>query len=38
MVYVSGPTSLISLLAAPVNLPANQLKQDNFPNYAESDY
>ena len=37
-VYVSGPVSFNKLLLPPVNLPSAQLKQDQFPNYAASDY
>ena len=37
-VYVSGPGSLIKLLAPPVNLPAARLKQDFFPNYGHGEY
>jgi ferredoxin-NADP reductase len=37
-IYVSGPRSFISLLTAPYNLPAGQLKQDFFPGYTSSTY
>jgi len=37
-IYISGPRMLIELLGPPHNLPASQLKQDQFPNYAASAY
>jgi ferredoxin-NADP reductase len=38
LVYASGPLQLTRLMLQPVNLPTSQLKQDQFPNYAASDY
>lgn len=38
IVYVSGPLQLTRLLLPPINLPAAQLKQDQFPNYSAADY
>jgi ferredoxin-NADP reductase len=38
LVYLSGPKSLVLLLAPPYNLPIRQLKQDIFPNYPSSTY
>jgi len=38
LVYVTGPKSLTSLLLPPYNLPVGNLKQDQFPNYAQGDY
>lgn len=38
LVYASGPLQLTRLMLPPVNLPASQLKQDQFPNYTASDY
>jgi ferredoxin-NADP reductase len=38
LVYLSGPKSLMLLLAPPYNLPTCQLKQDVFPNYPSTAY
>jgi len=37
-VYASGPKALLGLCLAPHRLPLSQLKQDNFPGYASSEY
>lgn len=38
LIYVSGPSNLITLLGPPHELKTSQLKQDFFPNYASTDY
>jgi ferredoxin-NADP reductase len=38
LVYVSGPKLMLKLCMPPINLPIANLKQDNFPGYATSDY
>ena len=38
LVYVTGPRSLTKLLMPPYSLPISNLKQDQFPNYSQTDY